>query len=67
MSDLVLKYYLLSPSAKKEVVDFIDFLLAKGSQSKVKTNTNYKNKLLKVSVWSDSDIDVILQNQKDFE
>ena len=62
MSELELKYNLLDPDAKKEVLDFIDFLLTKDRKSKNSSKTAYKRKILKVSVWNDSDINEIIQN-----
>ncbi|HEY4789426.1 MAG TPA: hypothetical protein VIH57_25420 [Bacteroidales bacterium] len=64
MTDLALKYNLLDPAAKKEVLDFMDFLLTKKTKSKKSVGTSYKKKILKVSVWNDSDIDIIIQNQQ---
>jgi len=64
MTDLILKYNLLDPSRKKEVLDFMDFLLTKGIKSKRPIKTAYKKRILKVSVWNDSDIDFIIQNQQ---
>jgi hypothetical protein len=66
MTDLALKYNLLDTSAKKEVIDFMDFLLSKETKIKKSTKSDYKKKILKVSVWSDSDIDFMIQNQQKF-
>jgi hypothetical protein len=66
MTDLALKYNLLDTSAKKEVIDFMDFLLSKETKIKKSTKSDYKKKILKVSVWSDSDIDLMIQNQQKF-
>jgi hypothetical protein len=57
MTDLALKYNLLDTSSKREVLDFMDFLLTKGTKSKKPIKSDYKKKILKVSVWKDSDID----------
>jgi hypothetical protein len=64
MTNLALKYNLLDPSSQKEVLDFMDFLLAKETKLKNPVKTDYKKKILKVSVWNDSDIDLIFQNQQ---
>ena len=64
MTDLALKYNLLNTSEKREVLDFMDFLLTKETKSKKQLKTNYKKKILNVSVWNDSDIDLIIQNQQ---
>ena len=64
MTDLILKYNLLDPSGRKEVLDFMDFLLAKEIKSKRPIKTVYKKKILKVSVWNNTDIDFMIQNQQ---
>ena len=66
MTDLALKYNLLDTSAKREVLDFMDFLLTKETKLKKSAKSEYKKKILKVSVWSDSDIDLMIQNQQKF-
>ena len=63
-TDLILKYSLLNPSGRKEVLDFMDFLLAKEIKSKRPVKSAYKKRILKVSVWNDSDIDLLIQNQQ---
>jgi hypothetical protein len=62
MTDLALKYNLLDTSARREVLDFMDFLLSKTSKVKKSVNGDYKRKILKVSVWDDSDVEIIRQN-----
>ena len=64
MTDLALKYNLLDTSAKREVLDFMDFLLTKETNIKKSSKSDYKKKILKVSVWNDSDIDLMIQNQQ---
>ncbi len=64
MTDLALKYNLLDTSSKREVLDFMDFLLTKETKSEKPIKADYKKKILKVSVWKDSDIDLMLQNQQ---
>lgn len=64
MTDLILKYNLLDPSGRKEVLDFMDFLLAKENKSNRPVKTAYKKRILKVSVWSDTDIEFMIQNQQ---
>lgn len=66
MTDLALKYNLLDNAAKKEVLDFVEFLLNKETKSNKPQKAAYKKKLLQVSVWSDLDIDFMVQNQKKF-
>lgn len=66
MTDISIKYRLLSKSARQEVNDFMDFLLYK---EKVKRNnplTVYKKKILSVSTWTDSDIQIFKENQRLF-
>lgn len=64
MTDLISKYNLLDPSGRKEVLDFMDFLLTKENKSKRPAKAAYKKRILKVSVWNDSDIDFMIQNQQ---
>jgi len=64
MTDLALKYNLLDSSAKREVLDFMDFLLTKETKLKKSVKSDYKKKILNVSVWSDSDIDLVIKNQQ---
>ena len=64
MTDLALKYNLLDTSSKREVLDFMDFLLTKETKLNKPLKTNYKKKILKVSVWNDSDIELMFQNQQ---
>jgi len=64
MTDIVLKYNLLNKSARKEVSDFIDFLLARNSTKKLEGSSDYKKKILNVSTWSETDIKVLIDNQQ---
>ena len=67
MTDLTLKYNLLDTNSRKEVLNFLDFLLTKkGSKTQSKNKSDYKKKLLAVSVWSDIDIDSMNKNQQKF-
>jgi hypothetical protein len=66
MNDLTLKFNLLEPAARKQVLDFMEFLLSKAMKSEEPVKTDYKKKILKVSVWSDKDIDLMIQNQQQF-
>ena len=67
MTDLTLKYNLLDTNSRKEVLNFLDFLLTKkGSKTQGKNKSDYKKKLLAVSVWSDIDIDAMNKNQQKF-
>jgi hypothetical protein len=64
MDDLTLKYNLLDSASKREVVDFIHFLLEKRAKSNKPGTTDYKKRILNVSVWSNSDVETIIQNQQ---
>lgn len=64
MSDIVVKYNRLSKTARQEVNDFMDFLLSKQKTSKPNLLGTYKNKILKVSTWTDSDLKIFDQNQQ---
>ncbi len=66
MSDLTIKYNLLDRTSKKEVRDFMEFLLSKKSPSSPSKMDAYKKKILNVSKWNDADIELINQNQKKF-
>lgn len=66
MTDIILKYSLLNESGRKEVDDFLDFLLQKQREKKDKTPASYKKKILGVGTWSDSDIEVFQANQNLF-
>jgi len=64
MTDIALKYNLLDDSAKKEVLDFVDFLLNKKGNLKESDSSDYKKRLLQVSKWEDADIDLLIKNQQ---
>jgi hypothetical protein len=66
MSDIVVKYNRLNKTARQEVNDFMDFLLSKQKPNKPNFLSNYKNKILNVSVWTDSDLKIFDQNQQLF-
>jgi site-specific recombinase XerD len=63
MADIQLKYNLLDAASKKEVNDFVDFLLNK-KKKKTESISSYKKKILKVSSWTDEDIAKIEEAQK---
>jgi len=65
MADIVLKYNLLSKNAQQEVNDFLDFLLSK--QTTQKPNKDYRTKILSVSTWTDSDLNIFKDNQSLFD
>jgi hypothetical protein len=66
MSDMSSKYRLLDRSAKEEVNDFINFLFSRQSLKKTLSISGYKKKILSVSVWKDSDLEIFKENQKLF-
>jgi len=66
MSEIVVKYNKLDKTARQELNDFMDFLLSKQKNANPMSLSTYKNKILNVSVWSDSDLKVFDDNQKLF-
>ena len=66
MSDITLQYSILDTTAKREVRDFIDYLLSKSRTIKRKTLPAYKKKILSVSIWTDEDMKVFNENRKLF-
>ena len=66
MSEIVVKYNRLNKTARQELNDFMDFLLSKQKTDKSIFLTTYKNKILNVSIWSDSDLKIFDENQKLF-
>ena len=66
MSDIVVKYNRLNKIARQEVNDFMDFLLSRQKTNKTNFLTTYKNKIINVSDWSDSDLKIFEENQKLF-
>jgi hypothetical protein len=66
MTDISLKYGLLNNNAKREVSDFMDFLLTRQQEKRKNILSGYKKKILSVSTWTDTDIEVFKDNQKLF-
>lgn len=65
MNDISIKYNLLNKTAKQEIADFIDFLLTKNKKEvKKATLSNYKKKILQVSVWTEKDLKIFDNNKK---
>lgn len=62
MTEILLKYELLDPLGKQQLLEYLNLLLSTkttksaGPKFDVKT---YRENLLKVSVWSDEDISLI--------
>jgi hypothetical protein len=67
MSEIVVKYNRLNKTARQELNDFMDFLLSKQKSDHPNFLTTYKNKILNVSVWSDSDLKIFDENQRLFD
>ncbi len=65
MSDIQLKYEKLDFLSQKEVNDFIDFLLTKKDKNYFDL-LSYKEKIKKITVWSDEDLKVFDENKKLF-
>lgn len=66
MNELVMKFSLLEPIGKEELLNFLDFLLNK---QKVKPSFDfdtYKKSIIQVSNWKEKDIQLIENNQKQF-
>jgi hypothetical protein len=66
MADIVLKYSLLNNNARKQVNDFLDFLLQKQRGKGGNSLSSYKKKILGVTTWSDSDLEAFQVNQSLF-
>ena len=66
MSDIGIKYNRLNKTSRQEVNDFMDFLLSKQKINNPISLSTYKNKILKVSIWTDSDLKIFDKNQELF-
>lgn len=66
MADITLKYNLLNKGARQEVNDFLDFLLHKQHEKNGNLLSSYKKKILGVTTWTESDIEVFKVNEKLF-
>ena len=56
MDDLILRFGMLEPLKRQELLDFLDFLLSKQKKERKHIFKDYKEKLLQVSTWSKEDI-----------
>ena len=61
MEEILSKYNLLDQTARKEVLDFVDFLLSK-KRIERKPLSAYKKKIQSVSTWSDEELKVFDKN-----
>ena len=57
MDDLILRFGMLEPLKRQELLDFLDFLLSKQKKERKHIFKNHKEKLLQVSTWSKEDIE----------
>ncbi len=64
MTDIVLKYNLLDENAKKQIDDFIDFLLSR--KKKEPDNSEYYNRIQTVSQWSEKDVEYLREIKNNF-
>ena len=67
MEDLVLKFNMLDENARKQINDFIDFLLSKKEKKKAPPSEYYK-RIQTVSQWSDEDAEYLheIKSQSQF-
>jgi hypothetical protein len=66
MDQLTLKYNKLNEFSKKEISDFLDFLLSKEVKNKKTKTEEYKREILKVSTWTEDEITDLENNIKYF-
>jgi len=66
MNNISIKYNLLSSKNKKEVNDFMDFLLNRQLKKNSTSMAGYKKKILSVSTWSENDIQIFNENKNMF-
>ena len=64
MDELITKFGLLDPTRRQEILDFLDFLLSKQKEEKSESFDSYKSKILKVSTWSEKEIEAMQANSK---
>ncbi|MFB9842767.1 hypothetical protein [Mucilaginibacter ginsenosidivorans] len=55
MDSLLLKYNSLDPDSKKQVMDYIDTMVARMKKPK-RAQSEYKKRILSIPVWSEEDI-----------
>jgi len=61
MDNVLLKYNSLDPDSKKQVMDYIDMMVARMKKPK-KTQSEYKKRILSIPVWSEQDIKPIIDH-----
>ena len=58
MGELISKFELLDPADKQQLLDYLEFLLSKKKEKAKFDVEDYRENLLKVSVWSEEDLAV---------
>lgn len=66
MNEVLLKYEALDTFLQKQVLEFMDYLLAMRNKVKTVNMSAYKKKILKVSTWSEDDMKIFDENAKRF-
>ena len=69
MAELLLKYELLDPTDKQQLLEYLNLLLLTKTTKKERPKFDvkaYRENLLKVSVWSDEDIALIEEARQHF-
>ena len=66
MNQLTLKYNQLNSFSKKEISDFLDYLLSKEIKNTKTKTEEYKTKILKVSTWTEDEINELEKSIKGF-
>lgn len=67
MDKVLEKYNSLPPQGQQEVRDFLDFMLTKYPHNKSFDMKSWKEKIQRVSVWSDEDVKVFDENKNLFK
>ncbi len=65
MVDIVLKYNMLDENARKQLNDFIDFLLSKNKKKKPDFS-EYYNRIQTVSQWSEEDVEYLREIENNY-
>ncbi|MBK7406623.1 MAG: hypothetical protein IPL49_18130 [Saprospirales bacterium] len=64
MDEISVKFGLLDPIKRQEILDFLDFLLSKQKKERAGSFKSYKEQILQVSTWSEEDISAVQTNSK---
>jgi hypothetical protein len=65
MLDIVLKYNMLDENARKQLNDFIDFLLSKNKKSEPDLS-EYYDRIQTVSQWSEADVEYLREIENNY-